>query len=306
MATSILALVLCAIGACTSATPFVHPYDEETARKFAFLSAITYCDDTTYVSDWTCASCKEAGVALKNGSIHVVDGGLGNAVRILIGKLRDEHGCVVAFRGTDSPWNWYRNIQYWFVKPVSFEGCNGCEVERGFYSAWVAVRNKVFEALSLAGCDPAIEPDNLLYITGHSFGAALTHLAMFDLASRGFVIAKTYSFGAPRVGNDVFTKEFSSRFDREIPVFRITHAQDPVVHVPPASWGYRHVQVEVYYNRDGNYALCEHFEDPSCSGKFRNWLDSVLFHSGDHCATPLIANGDLCNPDCGRRPLMVI
>ena len=44
-----------------------------------------------------------------------------------------------------------------------------------------------------------VNPDNLLYITGHRLGAALTHLAMFTLNDAGWNISKTYSFEAPRI-----------------------------------------------------------------------------------------------------------
>jgi len=157
------------------------------------------------------------------------------------------------------------------------------------------VRDSVIAALHDIGCD---QSNAMLYVTGHSLGAALTQMAMFTLSKHGFLIAKTYSFEAPRIGNKAFADAFDDRFARSFPVFRITHNMDPVVHVPPEAFGYMHPQMEVHYNSTGGYKVCETVEDTSsgCAGQYWNIPDMLAFHTGDHCATPLVPNGDICNP----------
>merc|ERR1711907_75801 len=138
--------------------------------------------------------------------------------------------------------------------------------------------------------------DNWIYITGHSLGGALTHLAMFTMHKAGWRFAKGYSFESPRVGNDAFSSEFAKRFTRTFPVFRVTHNEDPIVHLPPEAIGYYHVQTEVFYDKAGKYKICREAEDSHCADQFWNVPDMMAFHSGDHCHSPLVKNGDICNP----------
>jgi hypothetical protein len=285
--------------------PYGMVYDEEEARRFSSLSSVTYCDDMTHVADWTCGACKQSKTALVPSKIVIVDSGAYNASRILVGKLRDQNGCLVAFRGSNNIFNWVRNFQGWDVHPKSYTECDGCKVHAGFYEIWENVRPSVLTALSTAGCAPVhsttgySNPDNLLYVTGHSLGAALTHLAMFSFQKAGFNVAKTYSFEAPRMGNEAFSKEFSERFTRKFPVFRVTHSYDPVVHLPPIAL-YQHVQTEVWYNKTGGYKICPQVEDTSCADQYWNVPELIIEHIDDHCNSPLVPNGDICSPECGQ------
>lgn len=294
---------LCA-GVSRSAFGLGQVYDENESRMFASLSSVSYCESMDKVYSWTCTACSESKTRLVPGKIRVVDAGTKNATRIIIGKLRDQSGCLMAFRGSNNVENWVRDFQFWEIDPSSFDGCDGCKVHHGFYDIWKNVREPALTALKDVGCKPdENDADNLLYVTGHSLGAALTQLAMFALDDAGFNIAKTYSFEAPRIGNKAFSEAFSSRFLRKFPVFRITHYMDPVPHLPPEALGYIHVQKEVYYNRTGSYKICENVEDRSCADKHWDILNLVAFHSGDHCSSPLVPNGDICNP-VGCEPSM--
>jgi len=282
-------------------------YDPEEARMFASLASVTYCVDLQKVLDWTCTSCADSKTALVPGQIKIIEGGTKNATRILVGKLRDQAGCLVAFRGSDNVENWVRDLEIWKVFPSTFEECAGCKVHSGFYDIWRNVRGLVMSALKDVGCAPASLTDNVLYVTGHSLGAALTHLAMFSLDDAGYRIAKTYSFEAPRTGNRVFSDSFTQRFTRRFPVFRVTHHMDPVPHLPLEAMGYTHVQTEVYYNKTGGYKLCPQLEDKSCADQFRDIVGLVIFHSGDHCGSPLVPNGDICNPiGCGKDDSIIV
>lgn len=270
-------------------------YDPDEAQMFASLSSVTYCESMDRVLDWTCGACAESKTRLIPGKIKIVDGGAANATRVLVGRLQDQSGCLVAFRGSDNLMNWIRDLQYYEVVPTTFEDCDGCKVHSGFYTIWKNVRDLVVNALQEIQCDQA---NNLLYVTGHSLGAALTHLAMFHFANAGFAVAKSYSYEAPRIGNKAFAAAFSDRFSRKFPVYRITNRQDPVVHLPPEAFGYSHVQTEVHYNSTGGYKVCDDSEDASsgCADSYWNIPGMLALHSGDHCASDLVPNGDICNP----------
>lgn len=272
-------------------------YDPTEARHFASFASATYCGDVSKLENWSCGACNDTDTKLVPGKVRVVDGGKDNATRIIVGKLQDQHGCLMAFRGSDNVENWVRNFQFWEIHPAPFEDCKGCKVHSGFYAIWKNVKHHVLSAIDEVGCGrySIDSPDNLLFITGHSLGAALTHLAMFDLTNEGWNISKTYSFEAPRIGNPAFSKEFTARFERKFPVFRISHYKDPVVHLPPEAFGYEHVQPEVYYDQHGQYTLCAGPEDKKCADQ--HWdLPALLLHAGDHCHSTLVPNGDICNP----------
>jgi len=274
-------------------------YDPKLAKQFASLSSVTYCDNINGITEWSCGACHDSGTRLVPGRIRVVDEGKDNATRVVIGKLQDQDGCLVAFRGSNNVENWVRNFQFWEIHPEPFSDCSGCKVHSGFYTIWKNVKVNVMAALNEVGCGQyapvGTNVNNLLYITGHSLGAALTHMAMFTLNNAGWNISKTYSFEAPRIGNHYFSEEFHHRFVRKFPVFRVTHHRDPVVHLPPESFGYYHVQSEVYYDKHGNYTVCEDAEDRLCADRWWN-LPLDLLYAGEHCGSPLVPNGDICNP----------
>merc|ERR1711988_869171 len=105
---------------------------------------------------------------------------------------------------------------------------------------------------------------------------------MFDLRKRGYNIAKTYSFEAPRVANQKFEETFDADFGRKFPVFRLTHAEDPVVHLPPTALGYVHVQKEIFYSADGSYRVCSGPEDKSCADQYWDVPGMIAAHIWDH------------------------
>eukprot|EP00929_Paragymnodinium_shiwhaense_P000345 TRINITY_DN10058_c1_g1_i1.p1 TRINITY_DN10058_c1_g1~~TRINITY_DN10058_c1_g1_i1.p1 ORF type:complete len:319 (+),score=44.74 TRINITY_DN10058_c1_g1_i1:215-1171(+) len=275
-------------------------YDETIAKSFAAIASATYCPGKAEsVLNWTCKVCQESNTPLVPGKIKIIDDGISKSSRILVGKLQMQHGCVVAFRGSDNIPNWIRNLQFWKVNPTIFEDCDGCLVEDGFYTIWKNVRDDVLAALKDVGCAPVQNnADNLLYITGHSLGGALTHLAMFNLQKHGFKLAKSYSFEAPRAGNKAFSDAFSDRFTRHYPVYRLTHSMDPVPHLPLEAMGFTHVQTEIFYDSEGKYKECPNVEDVTCADQYGNVPELILLHAGEHCASPLVASGDICSADC--------
>lgn len=131
-------------------------------------------------------------------------------------------------------------------------------------------------------------PTSPLWITGHSLGGALAMLAALDLHSNhSIATAGVYTFGQPRLGNQALALHFKVRalaclrvagafyskarsrhtstlkqrywmhaYDKQevltkdsTPYYRVAHAQDPVVHIPPVLLGFWHAPFEVFYNK---------------------------------------------------------
>jgi len=273
-------------------TPF--SYDEEEAKMMASLSSVSYCHNEQQILDWTCQPCKDSKTPMAPGKVRVIDAGSKNATRIIVGKLKDQPGCLLAFRGSSNPTNWLRDFQISQVGTEVFDHCQGCKVHSGYLNIWKNVQDEVMRGLRDVGCEEG-GADELIYVTGHSLGAGMSHIAMFALHSAGFKVAKTYTFEGPRTGNKAFADAFSDAFSRKFPVYRITHHYDPVVHMP-FKGDYYHVDKEVYYDGNGKYKVCAEMEDESCANQFWDVPALVLFHADDHCNSPLVPNGNICMP----------
>jgi len=97
-----------------------------------------------------------------------------------------------------------------------------------------------------------------------------------------------YTMGQPRVGD----KEWADAFDKYVTqAYRITHANDIVVHIPPEwelGWKYTHAGQEIWYNEAfTNYTVCEVREDPTCADSvwFYDWsVDDHLNYFNQHVA----------------------
>jgi len=273
-----------------------HQFDLTEAQKFASVASSVYCDDTVQLSNWSCAACADSKTRLTPGKIKIVDGGYRGDTRVLIGKIQDDKGCVIAWRGTVNWVNMMEDIEFWEVSPSTFDDCEGCKVHRGFYHMWQLVSKEVFGALEEVGCGSDTADSQNLYVTGHSMGAAVVQLAMIDLDKAGYAIKKLYAFEPPRVGNQEFADAFQDRFKKAV-VFRMSHNRDPVVHLPPWHLWYTHIAPEVFFDQHGHVTVCEKAENRTCADQFIDTPWMLVAYRGDHCATPLLPNGNMCNPE---------
>lgn len=106
------------------------------------------------------------------------------------------------------------------------------------------VRSAVKTLLNLHGQDTPI------LFTGHSLGGALATFAILDIKNtlKPTGTLKFYSFGSPRIGNDVFTDYFMKTLPNVYQ--RVTHYTDVVVQIPPRQMGFNHAGNEVWYYND--------------------------------------------------------
>lgn len=288
------------------------PYSETTARAFATLTQASYCDegaDRQALLEWECPECREAGFELDPSTTRFVERQeiwQPNSTFAMISRLRltepkalmSDDGCVVSVRGSETLTNWIRDLQFW-RDPVAFEWCDGCFVEDGFYTVTKSLMVRLVPGLQEIGCVPEQElskagpgATSSLYFTGHSLGAAVSTLAMCLLQVLGFRVKLSHIFESPRVGNHVFASVFDQEFTRKIPVFRMTYNKDPVPHLPPKRFGFRHVNYEVHYDKHGGYTICPEAEDRRCADRYP--LLGFMTHGSDHCTNPLGTRGSIC------------
>lgn len=130
-------------------------------------------------------------------------------------------------------------------------------------------------------------PTCRIILTGHSLGGALATIAAADLIVKGYTPSRftLYTFGSPRVGNTAFMNFFNSKVTDS---FRITHANDPVVHVPPRKLGVGSLITFLEYQHVGtNY----HFPNPfKFSNDNTNLKNCGLTETNVACQSKAIAN----------------
>ncbi|CAG9579424.1 putative lipase [Leishmania major strain Friedlin] len=263
-------------------------YSVTDGWKALHFSKAAYCD-VADLRHWGCGvTCANATPEFQVFNIYENNstGNVGYS-----GVDHDAKRIVVAFRGTYNTVNWLQNLDFRLTS-YPHPGCgNGCKIHRGFYKAYSSLRAQMIDDVLLLH---ARYPLYTLFITGHSLGGAMAMLAAVELATwnmlEGDVLGKgvqsrsaaspplhlapveLYTFGEPRVGNGYFSNWSLSVLTRKRS-FRLTHAKDPVPHVPPRLFTYVHTPQEVWYPTDDEkYHLCQGTgtsEDPLCS-------DSVL------------------------------
>jgi len=131
---------------------------------------------------------------------------------------------VLAFRGSTTMQDWLTDLKFTQAKTKA-TGLPG-RVHKGFVRAlddgWPRI------AVLLQRAD---DNGKTIWITGHSLGGGLSHIAAMRADAEDIPIAGIYTFASPRVGDDEFVKAYNQRFGGRS--FRVVNVEDMVPHVPP-------------------------------------------------------------------------
>ena len=154
---------------------------------------------------------------LKNANFEFVDSYAKGVTEAIITKLDSYPGfpgmLVLAFRGTQKSLEDIRAD----ASAGLIDAPKGGRVHRGFLEAFKQVEEPIKQTLEN-------HPHIPVYITGHSLGGALAMLATRYLSPVS--LGATYTFGCPRVANDLFFKGVRT------PVYRVVNAADGVARLP--------------------------------------------------------------------------
>jgi len=256
-------------------------YDESEALVYANLVTAAYCGvpkttDNSLLESWQCGPACDAVAGMTD--VRAIDTQDGNDAHAFVGKLNGE--CVLAFRGTSDLSGWISDLKSLSLVDLTATGVScsyqgtSCQVGAGFMNNYNSIASFIKGNLSAIGCT-ASSP---LSVTRHSLGASEAAIATFDLKNQGYNIAKTYTFGQPRVGDATFAAAFEAAFGSAEP-WRVTHAEDPIPHLPLASSCFQHLSTEIFYAGDvsGGYKQCDGSgEDQSCANSRSSDLAAAI------------------------------
>lgn len=246
------------------------PYSYEVALRSLAYSSATACS-TQSLALWSCGAVCESIPGFQLATI------LNNdllGTRGFVGVDRARQQIVVSYRGSCNIANWIVDMTFVHVPYDGRSTCGSfCRVHAGFFASYLSVQVQARSSvLALAQDNPTY---NVL-VTGHSLGGALAVLTAADLQEQlnrlntaTIPVVSLYTLGAPRVGNTDFARWVDALLSRGAS-YRLTHARDPVIKLPPTDWGYQHTTSEVFYRTEANSSmmLCNDSpgaEDPRCS-----------------------------------------
>jgi predicted lipase len=117
--------------------------------------------------------------------------------------LKESNSSTIAFKGTDSLSDWVSNIHITKISVAWLDNYKPIpHAHKGFTSAYNVIREYI---LSLDR-----KYKNIIYVCGHSLGAAIATLAAMDLKiSFPQKVIIIYTFASPRVGDTTFAKIFN-------------------------------------------------------------------------------------------------
>lgn len=197
---------------------------------------------------------------------------------------------VLAVRGTTNFRNALTDINL-------FAACNdiadGSRAHAGFLSAWNEISRPARDALTTAKNKHA---DYKVVIAGHSLGAGVATVGAAYLRRDICAGSDLFTYGSPRVGNDVFADFVTGQAGTE---YRITHYNDATPDVPFLFMGYRHAGNEYWLSTPGDrkvdytpadVKICTGSANLSCSGSV---LPSLALVPHRYILTDLYACGGL-------------
>jgi len=233
----------------------VGEFDINEAYTNLMYAYSAYCPKTQ-LQPWSCYFCTYN--VSRTGGFVVKD--------VVSGLLTDTYAyvgsrgttAVVAFRGTKNIENWIFNADFEHTFP--YPDLPSAFVHKGFLTDYNSLKGPLKSSLNSI---LAYGNVSRVVFTGHSLGGGLATLAAYDIGPSLSIPSVVYTYGSPRVGNQVFTDIFFKLFPNSI---RVTNLDDIVPHLPPLDMNYHHVAQEVWWNKPDTYKICDLTgEDKKCS-----------------------------------------
>jgi hypothetical protein len=143
---------------------------------------------------------------------------------------------LVLFRGTERAGvrKFYRDLATNFrvTMPRVTLNKTRMRIHRGFWKSYRSVRTRL---LQLAKKQRGTRK---VWISGHSLGGALSHIAALDFVGNGIPVQQVVTFGSPRIGNVQFQQAYKKVLLKQ--TVRINNEDDFIAFIPGRTLRYRH------------------------------------------------------------------
>lgn len=155
----------------------------------------------------------------------------------------------VVFRGSDQSIDWWNHLL--FVKTGVPYGNDTSKVR--MHLGWVTEYKESARNVVHARVKEFLKrvPDGQIYVSGHSYGGALSIVCSIDIQYNFGDVVKCIALASPRVGNRAFVKSFKKR----VPSFSAYYGADIVHAVPPVFFGYRHIEGMNHFGKRKFFAV---------------------------------------------------
>ncbi|KAI6243382.1 Class 3 lipase protein [Aphelenchoides fujianensis] len=265
------------------------PYDEQLAKRMLPLAAAAYS-----AKPEECLAHRFNNAELVRRYEVYCDETQNDTCSGYLALLHDEKAIAVVFRGTVGDMQLkMENVETIMQKePLYDMGLVHPYFRRAFVQLWYGAMGNHFVKLTQQF------PDYVVYVTGHSLGAALSSLASAAIVrNNGFTDRNSfhYNFGQPRVGDATFAVSH----EKLLPSFyRLTHARDLITLLPQTYFDFRHFGNEIWYNNTmetgSSHVTCGDEDDPACAGDRDSWPDHqhyftvwMTVYGANGCPTPI-------------------
>ena len=167
---------------------------------------------------------------------------------------------TVIFRGSESKYDWYYDLNIWKKKLH-----DNVYVHGGFYKQLhnENMYNNLKEEIIKLINDYS---DYKIYVTGHSLGGALATLFGYELSNDIENKVNIISFASPRVGDNAFKKSFNIKSN--INHLRVTNHRDIVTAFPFINYKHVGCNLSLY---DNSYELFKNYN-------YNTWFKFSIFN----------------------------
>ncbi len=154
---------------------------------------------------------------------------------------RIDGALVIACRGSDDAEDWWHNFN--FNQTGDYDGY----VHRGFYTSANSIWTPLVRYLNATW-----EPDDTVWVTGHSLGGAIATLIARWLQKIDWEISGVYTFGQPRTGDE----DYAAAYPLGDVHYRFVNDRDIVPQLPLPWMGpnvsYKHVGIPYKFDAAGD------------------------------------------------------
>ena len=138
----------------------------------------------------------------------------------------NDESMVIAFQGSKQIIDWFAN--FYFLQRDATRGVAG-KVHQGFAMVLDSEWEQLVETI-----ETFRRPNQSIWVSGHSLGAALATLTVARLNQAGYSPAPFYTHASPRVGDGAFAQQFYEQTQGRH--YRFANGVDIVPHLPPAGF----------------------------------------------------------------------